>query len=140
MKLTLSVSQTPLIRGLTTWNYGAELFFNKITDDRFVLILEADDHYNVGLNIIVPEGNRPLKRILNYFYETQPVDRQYLRQDRVCKSLKSGLLVAAVMRKELVKGERLHVVDIDIIASEQHSVSGTAATDSTTHLAFYGKT
>jgi len=106
------------------------------------LILEADDHYNVGLNLIVLEGNRPLKRTLHYYYEMQPVDRQYLRHDRISKPLKVGKSVSVVMRKELIKDERLNVVDIDIIESEEQDTLGPkirAATDSISEFTFHGK-
>jgi hypothetical protein len=75
-----------VLRGTGSPTYGALLFVNVESKDRFLLTLEADDHYNVGVNIIIGLiGKSPLKSMLNTFYEEQPFDEKYLRRDRVSK-------------------------------------------------------
>jgi hypothetical protein len=80
--------------------------------------------------------------MLHYFYETQPVDKQYLRKDRVSQPLNFGFVVSAVMRKEVVEGERLNVVDIEVTRNLKTTIPSSkimAAADPTSVLAFHGK-
>lgn len=114
IRLTLNSSKAPLIRGANTLSHGALLFINVESKDKFALTLEAGDHGIAGVNIIALTGVSPMKSVLKSFYDEQSEDELYHRQDRVSKSLSSGLLVSAVMVKKVVAGEILYVIDVII--------------------------
>jgi hypothetical protein len=106
-RLTLKTNLAPL-------NLGALLLGNAKSEDKFVLTLEADSRGDAGVNIVVSTGVRPLTHMLESFFEKQPEDERSIRQDRVSRSLSSGLLVSAVMVKRVVADETLYVVDVTL--------------------------
>ena len=91
--------------------FGALMFQN---DDwiRFVVIFEINFHGQVGVNILVPVGDRSLEEIAKTFSERKSEIKQQLYLDRITKPVGGGLCLSVCLRKKKDHGIKLYVIEI----------------------------